>query len=348
MLQIILPKQPLLNKLKSLALKRRVESVRKKFVFIPFIPVLIFVFSALFTCCANGTNAPAENTATKVREKDGMVMVYVPGGEFTMGSSLFETIVLSGSKLFLFSDQRPKHKVYLDGFWIDKTEVTVGMFRKFVEETGYKTSAELKGGGKPWRDGPKEYEWPVVAGIDWLHPREAGIEAEDNHPVVQVSWEDAMAYAKWAGATLPTEAQWEKAARGPDERKFPWGNEFNGAYLNYGDITCPVKRWRDTEFNDGYAFTAPVGTYPRGASPYGVLDMSGNVWEWVLDWYDEDYYGNSPYKNPPGPESGRVRAMRGGSWYDGNPKEWVSCVIRHQNPPDDRYEDVGFRCAVNE
>jgi formylglycine-generating enzyme required for sulfatase activity len=285
---------------------------------------------------------------SKIRAKDGMEMIYIPAGEFTMGSTFLESIVFENMKLHLFPDQRPQHKVYLDGYWIDKTEITVGMFKKFVEETGYITSAEKRGGGKPWKDGPKEDEWPIVQGIDWLHPREIGKEAEDDHPVVQVSWADAVAYAEWVGATLPTEAQWEKAARGTDAREFPWGDEFNGTYLNYGDSLCPVKRWRDTEYNDGYSFTSPVGIYQEGASPYGVLDMAGNVWEWVYDWYDEDYYEKSPYKNPKGPETGNVKSMRGGSWYDGEPTAWVNCVIRHQNPIHDRYEDVGFRCVINE
>jgi len=285
---------------------------------------------------------------SKLRTKDNMEMIYIPAGEFTMGSTFFETIVFNDMKLHLFPDQRPQHKVYLDGYWIDKTEVTVGMFKKFVKETGYITSAEKLGGGKPWKDGPKEYEWPIVPRIDWLHPREIEIESTDDHPVVQVSWEDAMAYAEWVGGTLPTEAQWEKAARGTDVRKYPWGDEFNGTYLNYGDSLCPVKRWRDVEYNDGYSFTSPVGIYSKGASPYGVLDMAGNVWEWVYDWYDEGYYEKSPYKNPKGPETGNVKSMRGGSWYDGEPTAWVTCVIRHQNPINDRYEDVGFRCVINE
>ena len=285
---------------------------------------------------------------SKTRGKDAMEMIYIPAGEFTMGSTFFESVVFKDMKLHLFPDQRPQHKVYLDGYWIDKTEVTVGMFKKFVKETGYITSAEKRGGGKPWKDGPKEDEWPIVSGIDWLHPREIDKDADDDHPVVQVSWEDAMAYAEWAGGTLPTEAQWEKAARGTDIRKYPWGDEFNGAYLNYGDSLCPVKRWRDIEYNDGYSFTSPVGIYSKGSSPYGALDMAGNVWEWVYDWYDEDYYENSPYKNPTGPETGRVKSMRGGSWYDGEPTAWVTCVIRHQNPIHDRYEDVGFRCVINE
>lgn len=283
----------------------------------------------------------------KIREKDEMPMVYIPAGEFIMGSSFFESIVLSGSKLFIFSDQRPKHKVYLDAYWIDQTEVTVGMFKKFVTATGYKTNAERENWGKPWRNGPKEKEWPKISGTNWLHPQGPESIADDTHPVIQVSWEDAMAYCNWIGGTLPTEAQWEKAARGTDGRRFPWGDDFDGNLLNYGDKQCPVKRWRDVKYDDGYAYTSPVGNYPAGASPYGVLDMAGNVWEWVYDWYDGNYYEVSPHQNPMGPESGYVRAMRGGSWYDAHAEGWVNCLVRHQNPSTDRYEDVGFRCVMS-
>jgi formylglycine-generating enzyme required for sulfatase activity len=291
-----------------------------------------------------------DNTAyevkTKIRQKDGMVMVYIPEGEFTMGSSFLESLVFTNFKLFVFPDQRPKHKVYLDAFWLDQTEVTVGMFKKFVEATGYRTTAERQGWGKPWTKGPKEKEWPRTPGTDWLHPQGPESKAEANHPVIQVSWEDAAAYCKWVGGQLPTEAQWEKAARGIDGRRYPWGNKFNGNFLNYGDSRCPVERWRDSKYDDGYAYTAPVGRYPQGASPYGALDMAGNVWEWVFDWYDENYYEVSPYRNPTGPDSGSVRVLRGGSWYDGEPKGWVNGLVRHQNPATDRYEDVGFRCAM--
>ena len=291
-------------------------------------------------------NLTEDDIKTKIRSKDGMTMIYIPAGEFEMGSSFFESVVLTNGRLFLFPDQRPKHTVYLDAFWIDQTEVTVEMFRKFIEATGYKTSAEKEGWGKPWAEGPEESEWPKTEGVDWLHPQNPESIAQDDHPVVQVSWEDAMAYCRWVGGRLPTEAQWEKAARGTDGRRFPWGDEFNGTYLNYGDQRCPVERWRDTDYDDGYAYTSPVGSYPEGASPYGVLDMAGNVWDWTYDWYDEDYYENSPNRNPMGPESGRVRSMRGGAWYDGEPEGWVNCVVRHQNPSNDRYEDVGFRCVL--
>ena len=290
---------------------------------------------------------------TRIRPADGMVMVYVPAGEFKMGAPGLEWIRWPQSRRelkrmyytpFVFTDEIPQHIVYLDAFWIDRTEVTVAMFRTFVETTGYITTAEKQGWGKPWTDGPKELEWPKVKGTDWQHPYGPESAAEDDHPVTQVSWEDAAAYCKWVGGQLPTEAQWEKACRGTDGRMWPWGNTFDGTLVSSCDAQCPIERWKDDSFDDGCAFTAPVGSFPAGASPYGALDMAGNLWEWVADWYKEDYYHDSPYKNPSGPASGTLRAMRGGSWYDTD--VWVTCTVRHQNPPWDRYSDVGFRCIV--
>jgi serine/threonine-protein kinase len=278
---------------------------------------------------------------TGVREKDGLIMIYVPSGEFVMGTKGDRTDRKGWS--WNFKNETPKHKVYLDGYWIDQTEVSVGMFHKFIKETGYKTTSEREGWGLPYKKGPQNKEWPHVEGADWQHPLGPGSKAFDEHPVAQVSWEDALAYCKWVGAELPTEAQWEKAARGTDERLYPWGNDFDGNLLNYCDANCPVERWKDNDFNDGYVYTSPIGNYPNGSSPYGALDMVGNLWEWVSDWYDEYYYAKSPYKNPTGPKSGKLRAMRGGSWYD---VTWVWCTVRHQNPSTYRCLDVGFRCAI--
>jgi sulfatase modifying factor 1 len=298
------------------------------------------------------TAPPAERPApinTAVRSADGMVTVYVPAGEFEMGNTGVQWVwagSLRGGDLDLqvFTDEQPQHTVYVDAFWMDQTEVTVAMFRAFVEATGYRTSAEREGWGNPWREGPMEEEWPKVPGADWLHPHGPESSAEDDHPVVQVSWDDAAAYCEWAGGHLPTEAQWEKVARGRLGRLWPWGNTYDGTRGSFCDAQCPIERWKHNTYDDGYALTAPVGSFPSGASPYGALDMAGNVWEWVADWYDDSYYADSPPENPSGPDSGTVRAMRGGSWFD--TESWVRCTVRHQNPPWSRCDDVGFRCAM--
>jgi sulfatase modifying factor 1 len=288
---------------------------------------------------------------TRVRATDGMVMVYVPAGEFEMGRDAvfrWSGNILDGTLgLQALTDQRPQHTVDLDPFWIDQTEVTVGMFRSFVEQTGYVTTAEALGYGHPYRPGPQEQEWPQVPGADWQHPQGPGSIAEDDHPVVQVSWDDAVAYCAWAGGVLPTEAQWEKACRGTDALLYPWGNAFDQRRLNYCDAQCQVTRWpeRDT-FDDGYAYTAPVGSYPQGASPYGTLDMAGNVWEWTADRYDKRYYASSPTEDPQGPLMGAERVQHGGAWYDAGGTGWLACTIRHATGPSNTADDLGFRCAV--
>lgn len=321
-------------------------------VFVPVVEALAPAVVAEESAMATPATSPAEGTApidTQIRPTDGMVMVYVPAGEFEMGNPGIQWI-WGGSlrdgdlDLQVFTDEGPRRTVYLDAFWIDQTEVTVAMFRTFVEATGYETTAERAGWGQPWREGPMEEEWPQVSGADWQHPRGPESTAEDDHPVVQVSWEDAAAYCEWAGGQLPTEAQWEKAARGTDGRMWPWGNTYDGVRGSFCDAQCPIERWKHDSYDDGYAFTAPVGSFPSGASPYGALDMVGNVWEWVADWYDDSYCGDSPTENPSGPPSGTERAMRGGAWIDN--ETWVRCTVRHQNPPWSRCDDVGFRCAV--
>ena len=222
-----------------------------------------------------------------------MTLLYVPAGDFKMGSdSSVDT------------DEQPQHTVYLDAFWIDQTEVTNALFKKFIEATGYQTDAAKKGSG--WVFDAATKDWYDTKGTDWQHPRgsNSNLNGLANHPVVQVSWNDAQAYCQWAERRLPAEAEWEKAARGPsigsgDSRTYPWGNQLpDQTRLNYNQTL------------DG---TTPVGNYPTGASPYGALDMAGNVWEWVADWYDENYYASTPSRNPAGPTSGDFHVLRGGS-----------------------------------
>ncbi|NPV85717.1 MAG: SUMF1/EgtB/PvdO family nonheme iron enzyme [Anaerolineae bacterium] len=270
----------------------------------------------------------------RVREADGMEMVYVPAGVFWMGSEEGE-----GDE-----DEHPRHEVYLDAYWIDRTEVTNAKFAKFVAETGYRTDAENAGGGFVFMEESGSWEW--VEGADWQHPRgpSSGINGLEEHAVVQVSWNDAAAYCQWAGGRLPSEAEWEKAARGTDGRKYPWGDgDVTGGRANFADRNLGVG-WADQGEDDGYKYTAPVGSYPEGASPYGALDMAGNVWEWVADWYDANYYANSPRENPKGPSSGEYRVLRGGSWLIDVSD--VRAAGRDWGAPSFTSSSLGFRCAL--
>jgi formylglycine-generating enzyme required for sulfatase activity len=233
--------------------------------------------------------------------------------------------------------------VYLDAFYMDRYPVTNRQYSQFVQATGYSTGAEKSGWG--WT--ARGEVWERVPGADWRHPRgpDSSIEDKMDHPVVQVTWYDADAYCRWAGKRLPTEAEWEKAARGTDGRAFPWGNSAqDGRKLNYCDTNCTYS-WRDTNANDGHAYTAPVGSFAAGRSPYGAYDMAGNVWEWVADWYDADYYDGAPDRNPRGPRAGETRVQRGGSWYN---ISWVArSAFRTGIDPEVRDDTIGFRCAAD-
>ena len=247
-----------------------------------------------------------------VNPKDGAEMVWVAAGDFLMGSTDDDiaAIIMMRPKLKadFFADEQPRHTVYLDGYWIYKYEATVAQYRKFCAATGRKL--------------PAQPEW-----------------SGDNYPVVNVTWDDAAAYAVWAGAQLPTEAQWEKAARGSDGRRFPWGNEWNVEMCNNYSDTNPLGK--------GYhgACATPVGSYPPCVSPRGAFDMAGNVWEWCQDFYDKGYYAKSPAKNPAGPETGEFHVLRGGSW--GSSSVTVRSACRNAESPDTTYhDDGGFRCVV--
>jgi sulfatase modifying factor 1 len=265
----------------------------------------------------------------RVWEADGAEMVFVPAGEFVMGSEE------------LGDDERPAHWVYLDSFWIDRYEVTNERFARFVAATGYQTEAERRGWGWVW----KGSEWEKVEGADWRHPRgrlaelttkpRSSIEDKMDHPVILVSWNDAEAYCRWAEKRLPSEAQWEKAARGPSigsghGRRYAWGDEFDSAKAN----TSESKR----------GDTTPVGSFsPQGDSPYGASDMTGNVWEWVADWYGSETYSQAPLTNPPGPATGTYKVLRGGSWpFD---EVYARAAFRYNVKPEYTYDFVGFRCS---
>ncbi len=222
-------------------------------------------------------------------------MVLVPSGEFTMGSPTGDV------------DERPPHQIYLDSYLIDKYEVTVGQYAEFLQQAGGNAPSDWKAMNQP---------------------------ANRKRPVSNVDWADAAAYCKWAGKRLPTEAEWEKAARGTDGRLYPWGNEPpTPHHANYG---------QSGSSNNGAL--APVGSFEEGKSPYGVYDMAGNVWEWVSDWYDHDYYKTSPERNPEGPPTGGFKGIRGGSW-NSSPRALRS-ADRYWDPPTFRSQySPGFRCA---
>ena len=251
---------------------------------------------------------------TQISTKDGMLVISVPAGEFTMGSS--ETDDSS-----TFAEEKPQHIVYLDAYWIDQTEVTNAQYAMCVADGGACTK-------------PKENR-SLTRSSYYDNAQYA------KYPVIFVSWSQAAAYCTWAGRRLPTEAEWEKAARGPDRRNYPWGNTFDGKLANYCDINCP-NAWKDDRFDDGYTDTSPVGDYPAGASVYGVLDMAGNVYEWVADWYGP--YSKANQQNPTGPASGQEHIIRGGSW--GDDSAHIRAAVRsHINALDYWTDFIGFRCA---
>jgi sulfatase modifying factor 1 len=247
--------------------------------------------------------------------KDSSAMVEVPDGYFTMGADDD------------FPCEKPAHQVYLDEFWIDKYEVTNRQYKQFCDATGHRYPRD-----------PGEFDVP-----DYFKSR-------PDYPVVNVSWDDANAYCNWVGKRLPTEAEWEKAARGTDARKYPWGNRRPGSgsarYGNFADEA--LGRWRAGGpgihgYDDGYPNTAPVGSFPAGASPYGCLDMEGNVYEWCNDYYGgEDYYSGST-KNPTGPPSGWAHAIRSSSW-DRDAAD-LPCARRGCLEPSRLHDGLGFRCC---
>jgi serine/threonine protein kinase len=278
--------------------------------------------------------------ARMVSVTDTMTLLYIPAGNFLLGSAESDTLA--------HEDERSQLSVYLDAYWIDQTEVTVAQFQDFVNAAEYQTDAErgccqgryAKPGGDVFAPGTffvKNASWKLPEGT-------LAQEALPRQPVVQVSWNDAAAYCQWAGRRLPTEAEWDKAARGPQSLIYPWGNDFDGGRLNFCDKNC-AGNWRDRTADDGFGRMSNVGTFAEGASEYGLWDMSGNVREWVHDFYDFRGYYRYPTENPTGPATGETHVMRGGSWLDSADR--VRVEAREAGVPDSRSDVVGFRCAMS-
>ncbi|MBS0150657.1 MAG: SUMF1/EgtB/PvdO family nonheme iron enzyme [Nitrospira sp.] len=240
--------------------------------------------------------------------KDHAPMVEIPSGSFPMGVPPGDR---DGGR-----DEYPRHEVFLDPFLIDQFEVTNGRYIEFVKSTGHRV--------------PQNPTHPTRN----LWQDDTITESVAERPVINVDWFDADAYCKWAGKRLPTEAEWEKAAKGTSDRRFPWGNvEPTAKHLNYN------QRWI------GEKTLMPVGSYEAGKSPYGVYDVVGNVWEWVNDWYDARYYEKSPSKNPTGPQEGTKKVIRGAGWQNETPT--VRIFTRVDSDPTMRNESTGFRCAAD-
>jgi formylglycine-generating enzyme required for sulfatase activity len=273
-------------------------------------------------------------TGREIEGKDGAKMLLIPAGDFMMGST-------EGG-----ADEKPVHRVSLDAFYLDKYEVTNKLFQKFARETGYETTAEKEGKAYGYTSSG---EWKEISGANWRKP-EGGetvfVSNRDEHPVVSVSWFDAEAYCRWAGKRLPTEAEFEYANRGGTQTTYWWGDGNPGSRRVANIADEAGKRqfsgWTIMAgYDDGYARTAPVGSFDP--NPFGLYDTTGNVWEWTADWYDSNYYQNSPSRNPTGASSGQYRVLRGGSWSSG--PRIVRSAYRNNDTPSGRYDDGGFRCA---
>jgi formylglycine-generating enzyme required for sulfatase activity len=281
-------------------------------------PRQIAVFASLacatFSIATDGHQSAAGDI--KLSAKGRVEMVYVPSGGFTMGGVDIrpgETLdnisggigssikrVSPGGYRISPNNEGPQRTVYLDGYWIGKNLVTVAQFREFTQATHYRYN---------WK--ANRPEWGFI----------------DSHPMVLVSWEDARAFCKWAGGDLPTEAQWEKAARGTDGREYPWGNNWD-----------PNRLWSGHSHEP-----APIGSFPSGASPYGCLDMVGNTWQYCLDWFGQSY-DNLPSSNPTGVAEGQERVIRGG-FFDGLAYTAFRCAYRSGTDPKCGSCAMGFRMA---
>lgn len=310
-------------------------------------------------CCAR---RPQSFGTTLIQQQDRMAkrdksvtkgMIYLSGGEFLMGTNSNEGFPTDG--------EGPVRKVKVNPFYIDPCTVTNFEFSEFVMDTGYKTEAELYGWSYVFFSFISEEVkktvtgvvqnaqwWWVVKGAYWKEPEgpDSSIADRMDHPVVHVSWNDAIAYCQWAGKRLPTEAEWEYAARGGlVQKRYPWGDRFQpgSKYMcNTWQGTFPEKN----KGADGYLGTAPAKSFP--ANGYGLYNVSGNVWEWCSDWFSPTFYVDGTCKNPKGPSNGKAKVTRGGSYLCH--KSYCNryrVAARSSNTPDSSTGNIGFRCAAD-
>ncbi len=309
-------------------------------------------------------SAETENTPHKAIENSlGMRLVLVPAGEFMMGSDESPEALARDypqydrDRFLLISDEAPVHRVRITRpFYMGQHEVTIAQFRRFLQLSGYTPEAEADGTGGYGYDQHYDPEKSARGdAFDGRNPkyswRNPGFKQDDNHPVVNVTWNDAVAMCQWLSAhegktyRLPSEAEWEYAARAGTQTRYHSGNAPQSltAVANTFDADT-VKNWPQWQAyalagRDGFEFTAPVGSFAPNA--LGLYDMHGNVWEWVADWHDENYYANSPLDDPRGPASGKVRVRRGGSWHTWS--FYVRSSYRNWNTPETRYTLLGMR-----
>jgi formylglycine-generating enzyme len=339
------------------------------FVYKKIVPIVTLVITVIGTIPMFSRDIRPKINQAGPPSKPPKGMVWIPGGEFWMGSQEKS-----------MSDAHPLHLVYVDGFWMDKTEVTNKQFEHFVQATGYVTVAERKPHAK---DFPGVFEehlvpgslvftppadsvplnnffawWRYVPGAHWKQPegRSSTIKGRENHPVVHIAYEDALAYGAWAGKRLPTEAEWECAARGGlDRKRYCWGDQLKPHGIWQANIWQGRFPYENT-LEDGFYGTSPVGSFP--VNGYGLYDMSGNVWEWCSDWYRPDYYRTltaTITRNPQGPSTSfdpddkgvDKRVLRGGSFLcsDRYCRRYVPGG-RGKGAPDTGACHIGFRCVL--
>ncbi len=265
------------------------------------------LFLSLFYLLTPGFAWSGNADAGAAKPPEGMA--FIPAGESLLGfdpDQAYRQCLKNNDtcKKNWFLDEGPVHSAQLDGFFIDTHEVTQKEFARIMEKN------------------PSEY-----TGADL--------------PVENVTWHEAKDYCQRLGKRLPTEAEWERAAKGGKDSVFPWGDEVKSGKANFCDTHCD-KRWKENHFDDGHRYTAPVGSFPP--NEYGLYDTAGNVYEWVMDWYEEDYYTKKPRKNPRGPDNGKLKVIRGGSWI--NYSVGVRPSDRTDANPSKRLNFLGFRCAL--